>query len=105
MTFIHDDQVFFRVAMELLGAGRHGVARAEPGEWLFAFGLDPMLTEELGVWGRERLDEIAPRNPIAVMLQSMHTLFVNSAALAAAGALACLGTHSTIDIELLIRSR
>ena len=70
-----------RVESEL----RAAVARADPGEWLFAFGLDPMLTEELGVWGRERLDEIAPQNPIAVMLQSMHTLFVNSAALREAG--------------------
>lgn len=61
------------------------VAAAEPGSWLFAFGLDPMLTEGIGRWGRERLDRIAPRNPIAVMMQSMHTVFVNSLALETAG--------------------
>jgi predicted amidohydrolase YtcJ len=64
---------------------REAVAEAEPGQWLFAFGLDPMLTEDVGTWGRDRLDAIAPGNPIAVMIQSMHTLFVNSAAFAAAG--------------------
>lgn len=58
---------------------------ASPGEWIFAFGLDPMLTEGIGVWGRDRLDKMAPENPVAVMIQSMHTLFVNSAALRAAG--------------------
>jgi predicted amidohydrolase YtcJ len=64
---------------------RTAVARAEPGEWLFAFGLDPMLTRGLGRWNRDRLDAIAPHNPLAVMIQSMHTLFVNSAAFGAAG--------------------
>ena len=64
---------------------RSAVAERPRGQWIFAFGLDPMLTEDLGVWGRERLDAIAPDNPVAVMIQSMHTVFVNSAALAAAG--------------------
>jgi len=64
---------------------RAAVADAEPGKWLFAFGLDAMLTENIGSWNRERLDAIAPNNPLAVMIQSMHTLFVNSAAFAAAG--------------------
>ncbi len=58
---------------------------AAPGEWIFAFGLDPMLTSDVGTWDRERLDAIAPENPIAVMIQSMHTLYVNSAAFDAAG--------------------
>ena len=61
------------------------VAAAAPGEWIHAFGLDFMLTDGLGVWDRDRLDAMAPDNPLVVMIQSMHTLFVNSAALAAAG--------------------
>ncbi len=61
------------------------VEAAEPGEWIFAFGLDPMLTSNLGHWDRHRLDLMAPDNPVSVMIQSMHTLFVNSAALRAAG--------------------
>jgi hypothetical protein len=60
------------------------VTKAESGQWLFAFGLDAMLTSDLGVWNRERLDRLAPDNPLVVMIQSMHTLFVNSAALLAA---------------------
>lgn len=61
------------------------VRAASPGEWIFAFGLDPMLTPDLGVWGRDRLDRIAPANPVLVMLQSMHTVFANSRALSDAG--------------------
>ena len=64
---------------------RQAVLTAEPGEWLFAFGLDPMLTENLGRWDRDRLDTFAPDNPLVIMIQSMHTLFVNSAALREAG--------------------
>jgi len=59
--------------------------RRPDGEWIFAFGLDAMLTGDLGTYDRVRLDRIAPHNPLVVMVQSMHTLWVNSAALAAAG--------------------
>ena len=61
------------------------VAGAAGGEWLFAFGLDPMLTAHVGTWGRDRLDRIAPENPLVVMIQSMHTVFVNSCALERSG--------------------
>ncbi|MEM7285654.1 MAG: amidohydrolase [Actinomycetota bacterium] len=61
------------------------IAAADPGEWVYAFGLDFMLTDALGIWDRDRLDAIAPANPLVVMIQSMHTLYVNSAAFAAAG--------------------
>jgi len=64
---------------------REAAAEAAPGEWVFAFGLDAMLTADLGTWDRYRLDGIAPDNPLVVMIQSQHTLFVNSAALRAAG--------------------
>ncbi len=67
------------------GALRDAVASTAPGEWIFAFGLDPMLTSDIGTWGRDRLDAMAPDHPVVVMIQSMHTLFVNSTALAAAG--------------------
>ena len=60
-------------------------AQTPKGEWIYAFGLDPMLTEDIGTWGRKRLDEIVPDHPTAVMIQSMHTLFVNSLAFEAAG--------------------
>jgi predicted amidohydrolase YtcJ len=64
---------------------RQAAAAAPEGSWLFAFGLDPMLTPDLGTWDRHRLDQLAPANPVVVMLQSMHTVFVNSLALQLAG--------------------
>jgi len=64
---------------------RAEVAARQPGEWIFAFGLDPMLTGDLGVWDRHRLDLLSTEHPMMVMLQSMHTVYVNSAALRAAG--------------------
>jgi len=60
-------------------------ARRPDGEWIFAFGLDAMLVGDLGTYDRSRLDQLAPDNPLVVMIQSMHTLWVNSAALGAAG--------------------
>jgi len=66
------------------GALREAVARTPSGEWIYAFGLDFMLTPDLGVWDRARLDALAPQNPIFVLIQSMHTAFVNSSALQAA---------------------
>ncbi|MBW2414335.1 MAG: amidohydrolase [Deltaproteobacteria bacterium] len=62
---------------------RDAVNAASPDEWIYAFGLDPMLTADLGTWGRARLDAISPDNPLVVMIQSMHTLYFNSAALRA----------------------
>jgi predicted amidohydrolase YtcJ len=64
---------------------RDAVAAANSSEWVFAFGLDAMLTKNLGTWDRHRLDDIAPDNPLVVMIQSQHTLFVNSLALREAG--------------------
>ena len=71
-------------AEQVESALREAVTQAQRGEWLYAFGLDPMLTEGLGSFGRERLDAIAPDNPMVVMIQSMHTLFFNTAAMRAA---------------------
>lgn len=61
------------------------VRAADPGQWIYAFGLDFMLTTGLGAWNRDRLDAIAPGNPLVVLIQSMHTAFANTAALSAAG--------------------
>lgn len=60
-------------------------ARTPAGEWIFAFGFDPMLTADLGAWDRTRLDAITDRHPVFVMIQSMHTAYVNTMALERAG--------------------
>ncbi len=70
---------------EVEAALRAEAASRPDGDWIFAFGLDAMLTGDLGNYDRRRLDDIAPRNPLVIMIQSMHTLWVNSAALQAAG--------------------
>ena len=69
----------------VVAALQSAAARTPDGEWIFAFGLDPMLTRDLGAWDRRRLDAISDRHPMFVMIQSMHTAFVNSRALAIAG--------------------
>lgn len=74
-----------RAATGVFDALSSAVREAEPGEWIYAFGLDFMLTDGLGVWNRERLDAIAPDNPLVVLIQSMHTAFANSAALGGSG--------------------
>jgi predicted amidohydrolase YtcJ len=64
---------------------RDAGATTADGEWIFCFGLDAMLTPDIGVWSRDRLDALSPDNPTVVLIQSMHTLFANSAALSLAG--------------------
>ena len=69
----------------VVAALQRAAAQTPEGEWVFAFGLDPMLTRDVGTWDRRRLDAISDRHPMFVMIQSMHTAFVNSRALALAG--------------------
>jgi len=61
------------------------VEAAEPGEWVLAFGLDPLLTKGLIPPDRHKLDEIAPNNPVFILSQVMHTAYVNSLALEKSG--------------------
>ncbi|MBM3663945.1 MAG: amidohydrolase [Actinobacteria bacterium] len=61
------------------------VERTPTGEWIFAFGFDPILTADLGRWDRARLDAITDRHPVFVMIQSMHTAYVNTLGLVRAG--------------------
>ncbi|SVE16448.1 uncharacterized protein METZ01_LOCUS469302, partial [marine metagenome] len=74
-----------QTSVEVMDALRKSVSQVPKGEWIFAFGYDPVIFRELTGLTREELDRISPENPIAVMTQSMHTLFVNSLALSEAG--------------------
>lgn len=60
---------------------RQAVAQTEEGEWILAFGLDPLLSEGIELPDREILDKIAPKNPVFILSQIMHTAYVNSLAL------------------------
>ena len=64
---------------------RAAVRNAPRGEWIYAVGLDPILTPDLLMPTRETLDEIAPDNPLVVVAQTMHSFWANSAAFAEAG--------------------
>jgi len=64
---------------------RQAIARTPAGRWIYAFGLDFMLTPDLGTWDRARLDALAPAHPLVIVIQSLHTAFVNSLALQGAG--------------------
>lgn len=70
---------------ETMAALRRAVERAAPGEWVKVFGYDPVLNRDLEALSADQLDEISPDNPILVMIQSMHTSFVNHLALERAG--------------------
>lgn len=64
---------------------REAAQNAEPGQWIFAFGWDPMIIPGLAAPRKQELDEIAPGNPLFVMQQNMHTCYVNSRAFELAG--------------------
>jgi predicted amidohydrolase YtcJ len=70
---------------EVMERLRRAAATAGPDEWITAFGYDPILTRGLGALDADTLDEISSTNPIFVMIQTMHTVYVNHRALEVAG--------------------
>ena len=64
---------------------RQAAKQAEPGKWIAAFGYDPILTRDLKALNADILDQISTTNPVLVMVQTMHTIYVNHAALERAG--------------------
>ncbi|MBI4832933.1 MAG: amidohydrolase [Candidatus Lindowbacteria bacterium] len=70
---------------EIIGRLRAAAVAAQPGEWIAAFGYDPILIRDLKALNADKLDEVSSTNPILIMLQSMHTVFVNHKAFEIAG--------------------
>lgn len=68
---------------EVLQRVRQAAFAAQPGQWLQGWGWDEHLWDVQPT--RAWLDDIAPRNPVALARMDMHTWWVNSAALAQAG--------------------
>ena len=60
------------------------IADAEPGEWIYGIGLDPILMPEM-ILDRQQLDQLAPNNPVFLVSQFLHSFWVNSAALSEVG--------------------
>ncbi len=72
-------------AAEVMAKLRKAAADKEPGEWISAFGYDPILMRELKSLTVADLDDISSTNPIFIMIQSMHTVYVNHKAFELAG--------------------
>ena len=64
---------------------QHAAAEKKEGEWVIAFGYDPILTRGLKALNADLLSEISSSIPIFVMTQTMHTSYVNHKAFALAG--------------------
>lgn len=61
------------------------VQKANPGDWVVAFGYDPSLTDEHSALTRDITDAAAPNNPFLCGNPSGHVAYVNKAAFTAAG--------------------
>ena len=70
---------------EILNTIRVAVKKASPGEWILAFGWDPVLVPDLHKPTLSELDSISTNTPIFILTQMMHHAFVNSAVYKAAG--------------------
>jgi predicted amidohydrolase YtcJ len=70
---------------EVLEKLYNAAAVAKPGEWIAGFGYDPILLRGLKSLNAHFLDLISSTNPIFIMLQSMHTVYVNHQAFEVAG--------------------
>ena len=70
---------------KILNTIRVAVKKASPGEWILAFGWDPVLVPDLHKPTLSELDSISTDTPIFILTQMMHHAFVNSAVYKAAG--------------------
>lgn len=70
---------------DVWAALKQAVAKAEKGDWVYAGGIDPILTPDLNIPMRQALDQIAPDNPVLLVSQTLHSFWANSRAFAEAG--------------------
>ena len=70
---------------EILKIIQSEVKKASPGEWVLAFGWDPVLVSDLHNPTLSELDSISKDTPIFILTQMMHHAFVNTAVYKAAG--------------------
>jgi predicted amidohydrolase YtcJ len=69
----------------VLAALKEAAHRRPAGEWILAFGYDPILNRDLTALNTDLLDEITSVHPLLVLVQTMHTAYVNHQAFKAAG--------------------
>ena len=74
-----------RTNAEVWATLRREVAKVPKGQWIYAGGLDAILTPDLKIPHRKELDAIAPDNPMVLVSQTLHSFWANSKAFEAAG--------------------
>jgi predicted amidohydrolase YtcJ len=77
--FTHDSRAAVMASLA------EAVEGSDTGEWLIAFGWDPVLIEDLENPTLAELDALAPDVPLFILTQMMHHGFINSAGYRAAG--------------------
>lgn len=75
----------YKTNVEVWDALRREVARVPKGQWIYAGGLDAILTPDLKIPQRKELDAISPDNPMVLVSQTLHSFWVNTKAFEAAG--------------------
>lgn len=60
-------------------------SNGKPNEWIFIYGLDPILTKGTKTPSLQYLDSIAPDKPIVVFTKALHVIYANSKAFAMVG--------------------
>jgi hypothetical protein len=75
----------YKTNAEVWEALRREVAKVPKGQWIYAGGLDAILTPDLKIPHRKELDAIAPDNPLVLVSQTLHSFWANSSAFEAAG--------------------
>ena len=70
---------------DVLDTIREAVSVAVPGEWVFAFGWDPIMVKDLDNPTLAELDQISLDVPIFILTQMAHMAFINSAGYRNAG--------------------
>ncbi|ELZ4497434.1 amidohydrolase [Pseudomonas aeruginosa] len=75
----------YKTNAEVWNVLRREVAKVPKGQWIYAGGLDAILTPDLQIPHRKELDALAPDNPLVLVSQTLHSFWANSKAFEAAG--------------------
>jgi predicted amidohydrolase YtcJ len=70
---------------EVWQALRKEIAKVPKGQWVYAGGLDAILTPDLRIPHRKELDALAPDHPLVLVSQTLHSFWANTRAFEAAG--------------------
>ena len=70
---------------EVMASLKKGIKEKGSGKWVLAYGWDPAILRDLEAPTLDELDRMAPENPLFIIAQTLHSGFVNSLALEAAG--------------------